>query len=227
MDSITSSIFVFSQIGNYLRVGTGDTGDNGLNGLQNKDLSSLPTEIEIPSKVKSNSITYTVTTIGTYAFHRYYTLKRVLLPYTIERIEDYAFSYCYNLEYINIPSSCTFLGNSSIHCYNYSLPDGTESILYSGKGLLTVYFEPHPQIQQLGKYSISRKEKIEIYYFGKTSPNYVEDPFHRDVVTDLTIHAPYIRYFCGAPTIHIITCGNSPILPRSSVFIMIGYTELF
>ena len=158
--------------------------------------------------------------IGKSAFSCSEDLKKVHLPSTIERIEEDAFAHCANLEYINIPSSCTFLGYRAIHCF-CNFTNTSQCKDYTTKGILTVYFEPYPQIEYISKYAISRKEYINIYYFGKYSPKHEEDPFFRLTTKKVTIYAPFIRLFCNEPTVHINTCNIQQFIPRSYTFIMI------
>ena len=61
--------------------------------------------INIPDKVTYKGKTYTVATIGGYAFWNCADLKSVTLPNTITDIHQHAFEGCYGLETITIPAS--------------------------------------------------------------------------------------------------------------------------
>ena len=64
----------------------------------------------IPSSVTNNGTTYTVTTIGEYAFGYCYDLTSVTIPDSVTSIEEYAFEYCHNLTSVTIPNSVTSIG---------------------------------------------------------------------------------------------------------------------
>ena len=67
--------------------------------------------VVIPSTVSNNSITYTVTTIGTLAFTASNGLSSVSIPSTVTTIQDWAFISCPNLTDVNIPGSVTTIGD--------------------------------------------------------------------------------------------------------------------
>lgn len=105
-------------------------------------------DITIPSTVTFNGKTYTVSTIGEYAFYNG-RITSITLPGTIATIESHAFEYCENLNSINFsPTSTTemVIGETvCYHCYNLkyiNIPDyvtsiGSEAFLYSGlKGVI-------------------------------------------------------------------------------------------
>ena len=72
-------------------------------------------EISIPSTVTYNGITYSVTSIGTYAFYESYYLTSVTIPSSITSIGEHAFHKCYSLTSIDIPSSVKTLGTGSFY----------------------------------------------------------------------------------------------------------------
>ena len=86
-------------------------------------------DLVIPSTVKWNDKTYTVTGIGDYAFC-YSHIKSILLPNTIESIEDCAFLFCNNLSSLTIPENVTSIGAGVIGKYG-----GAESPLENIKKL--------------------------------------------------------------------------------------------
>lgn len=70
-----------------------------------KDLKS----IEIPTEIKCNDITYTITEIGKECFFEYYNLESVILPKNLLRISDYAFAYT-NIKQITLPYTIEVIG---------------------------------------------------------------------------------------------------------------------
>ena len=69
------------------------------------------TTANIPSSVEYNSVTYSVTSIGGYAFFGCTGLTRVTIPNSVTSIGDYAFYGCSSLTSITIPNSVTSIGD--------------------------------------------------------------------------------------------------------------------
>ena len=68
------------------------------------------TTITIPSSVTYNSVTYSVTSIGEYAFYACDALTSITIPNSVTSIGEYAFRYCSSLTSITIPNSVTSIG---------------------------------------------------------------------------------------------------------------------
>ena len=77
------------------------------------DCDGTVTSIKIPSNVESNGQTYTVTSIGNYAFYRCSSLTSVDIPDGVTSIGNGAFEICHSLTSITIPDSVTSIGNSA------------------------------------------------------------------------------------------------------------------
>ena len=90
------------------------------------------TSIKIPSNVESNGQTYTVTSIGNYAFYRCSSLTSVDIPDGVTSIDDYAFNYCLSLTSVNIPDGVTSIGDRAFSmCYgltSVTIPGSVTSI---------------------------------------------------------------------------------------------------
>lgn len=71
--------------------------------------------ITIPSTITSNQITYTVNSIGTYAFYNCTGLTSVTIPSSVISIGNSAFDSCTGLTSINIPTSVTSIGISAFY----------------------------------------------------------------------------------------------------------------
>ena len=73
-----------------------------------------------------------VTSIGSNAFDRCYSLSSVTMPNGVTSIGSYAFANCYSLSSITIPDSVTSIGNFAFaSCYSLSsvtMPNGVTSI---------------------------------------------------------------------------------------------------
>ena len=77
--------------------------------------SSITGALSIPSSVTYNSTTYSVTTIGNYAFDRCIGLTSVTIPNSVTTIGTSAFSGCTGLTSVTIPNSVTSIGSSAFY----------------------------------------------------------------------------------------------------------------
>lgn len=66
--------------------------------------------IVIPNIVEYDGQSYSVTSIGNYAFSRCSDLTSITIPNSVKYINSHAFYYCYNLPSITIPNSVTAIG---------------------------------------------------------------------------------------------------------------------
>ena len=73
--------------------------------------SDYPGNIVIPETITYNDTTYTVESIGPYAFNGCSRLTGIVIPNSVTSIGKLAFKGCTNLTCINIPSSVTYIGN--------------------------------------------------------------------------------------------------------------------
>ena len=71
--------------------------------------------IIIPSSVTYNSVTYSVTSIGDYAFQDCSSLTSVTIPNSVTSIGNYAFAGCSGLTSIAIPNSVTSIGGLAFY----------------------------------------------------------------------------------------------------------------
>ncbi len=77
--------------------------------LQNVSNKEYLKYIEIPSEIKHNDITYTITEIGNECFYECFNLEEVILPKNLLRIGDYAFSNT-NIKQITLPYTIEVIG---------------------------------------------------------------------------------------------------------------------
>lgn len=80
--------------------------------------------ISVPEKVTNNGITYSVTSIGMYAFSYCNRLKSVIIPNSVINIDTNSFTSCKRLKSIIIPESVTTIGKDA-----FSDCDSLESII--------------------------------------------------------------------------------------------------
>lgn len=82
--------------------------------MQNGEYSG---DIFIPKKVSYNKITYTVTSVGQYAFYYSRNITSVSLPESLTDIGGYAFYECTGLTSFDFPESLTHIGFAAFsHC---------------------------------------------------------------------------------------------------------------
>ena len=88
--------------------------------------------ITIPEFVTYNDVTYSVTSIGSFAFSRCTDLTSVTIPNSVTIIDNYAFKNCSGLTNITIPNSVTKIGNSVFEecsgLTNIDIPNSVTSI---------------------------------------------------------------------------------------------------
>ena len=67
--------------------------------------------VVIPESVVYNDVTYSVTSIGDYAFKECSSLTSIVIPNSVTAIGSSAFSWCSGLTSIEIPNSITSIGS--------------------------------------------------------------------------------------------------------------------
>ena len=118
------------------------------------------TSIKIPSNVESNGQTYTVTSIGDYAFASCY-ITSVDIPDGVTSIGNGAFSMCSGLTSVDIPDSVTSIGNSAfLKC------SGLTSVTIPGS------------VTSIGSYAFEDCSYLTKITFEGTVPNLAYGPFY-------------------------------------------------
>ena len=75
-------------------------------------------DIVIPSSINYEAKTYSVTSIGEYAFSACSALASVNIPNSVTSIGNYAFTFCSGLTSVTIPNSVTSIGDFTFSgCY--------------------------------------------------------------------------------------------------------------
>ncbi|MEI8085083.1 MAG: leucine-rich repeat domain-containing protein [Paludibacter sp.] len=75
--------------------------------------NSYAGNVTIPASVTYNSVNYSVTSIGTYAFALSGGLTSVSIPSSVTSIDSWGFLSCYSLTTISIPSSVNSIGDGA------------------------------------------------------------------------------------------------------------------
>lgn len=84
-----------------------------------KDKYKYGGDIVIPESVTYNETTYSVTSIGAFAFHSCSNLTSITIPYGVTSIGGWAFFDCVSLTSVTIPNSVTSIGECAF--FNNSL----------------------------------------------------------------------------------------------------------
>ena len=94
--------------------------------------------VRIPASVTYKGTTYSVTTIGNYAFSDCSSLTSVVIPNSVTTIGEEAFVYCSSLASIEIPNSVTTIGtwafNGCSSLTSIEIPNSVRTIGYSAFG---------------------------------------------------------------------------------------------
>ena len=84
-------------------------------GMRYDDFNEYSGSVVIPSSVTYNGVTYSVTSIGDYAFGGCSSLTSITIPNSVTSIGDGAFARCSSLASVTIPNSVTSIGNNAFY----------------------------------------------------------------------------------------------------------------
>ena len=155
----------------------GDNSSTDANGITDQ---SYEGEITIPEKIKYKEIRE----IGQYSFRYCKKITKVTIFAKLTAINDYAFDLCTNLKYINIPQTCTFLGDVAIS------PSSSSNV-----PLVVEFCKGRTKKIYICENAISFCPYISVIYPSDIEPLYDSRQF--DDVTSATICAHSSFSFCG------------------------------
>ena len=111
----------------YIQYDSGYSGASAYNRA-----SKYAGHITIPETITFNGLSYSVTTIGNFAFANCHNLKSISIPETVKTIGEYSFYSCISLTSIAIPPSITTIGYDAFwNCdglTSVAIPDSVSSI---------------------------------------------------------------------------------------------------
>ena len=116
---------------------------------RDKDNYKGLTIANIPASVTYNSVTYSVTSIGSGAFRDCSSLTSVTIPNSVTSIGDYAFCYCTGLTSVTIGNSVTSIGELAFQgCTGLTKVNITDiaawcNIAFSGSSSNPLYYAKH------------------------------------------------------------------------------------
>ncbi len=153
--------------------------------------------LEIPSSVTYNGTTYSVTSIGKYAFYHCSSLTSVSIPNSVTSIEYWAFSHCYSLTSVSTPDSVTSIGVWA----------------YSGCSSLTSVSIPN-SVTDIGDYAFSECSSLtsvsipnSVTSIGRSAFSWCGSLTSVSIPNSVTSIERYAFTFCSSLT--SVTIGNS------------------
>ena len=182
------------------------------------DQSLVGSKLIIPQTIQGHEID----AIGSYAFYEILAIEEVIIACTPKVIYSYAFAHLPNLKYIVIPPSVEEICRAAITAYNITKPNTSQIHEFTSQGIMKVVFLPQSNLTMLHPNSLSRKERIEVYFWENKMPSYNGDPFYTLVGKIIKIYAPYIPYFCGKRTIQSQTMQVNLYRLKLSTYIFIS-----
>ena len=148
----------------------------GLYSSNNKD--AYVGNIIIPESTTYNGTTYSVTSIGKYAFQNCSGLTSVTIPNSVTSIGEYAFYYCSGLTSVTIPNSVTSIGyNAFADCSgltSVTIPNSVTSIgssAFSSCSKLTSVTIPN-SVTSIGKYAFHNCSGLTSVVVDKNNSTY-------------------------------------------------------
>ena len=191
------------------------------------------TSATIPETVTYNGTTYSVTSIGDYAFRYCSSLSSITIPNSVTSIGDYAFYYCSSLSSITIPNSVTSIGSCAFFdcssLTSITIPNSVTSIgssaFYDCSALTSITI-PN-SVTSIGEYAFNGCSSLSsVVWNAKNYPDsdYSDRPFD-DISSQITSftfgneveHIP--AYLCyGMDNLTSITIPNSVTSIRYGAF---------
>lgn len=162
--SLSASAYDFESDGLYYNILSEEDRTARVEDYNPNDLSK---NIEIPRRVIHNSKTYTVTSIGVWAFRQCSNLTAVTIPNSVSEIGAYAFWCCSSLTSVTIPNSVTSIGVWAFdQCSSLTSVTIPNSVTYIGRGAFSsctsLTFVTIPSsVTSIGKETFSRCSSLE------------------------------------------------------------------
>ena len=204
-----SEIFVFTNLVDGLYIGT-NSSVKEMNGFIEN--AKIPPTLIIPYSHDNSPVDF----IGRNAFCQCAEIFEVNIQARLKAIHFGAFFGCMNLRSINIPPTCTFLGQSSL--------DGRNETDNMIGHYLTVYFEKNAQISLIGLAGISNYKTIVLITNDIIQPTCVQ--YFLYGASTKKIFSSFSFSLCGFRTLNFLsfrTCQKKNGIPMTLSFYQILY----
>ena len=163
-------------------------------------------EVIIPSTVTYNGTTYSVTSIGSFAFYECSSLTSVTIPNSVTSIGNKAFEDCSSLTSITIPNSVTSIGSSAFSgcsgLTSITIPNSVTSIgygaFYECSGLTSVTI-PN-SVTSIGSFAFQHCYSLTSVTIPNSVTSIGDRAFEYCSLTSVTLTGPTIESFCQSPT---------------------------
>ena len=142
--------------------------------IQHKNNVKYNGDIVIPETVVYEGVTYSVTSIGDYAFWDCSDLTSVTIPNSVTSIERSAFSGCTGLTSVTIPNSVTYIGD-----YAFQNCSGLTSVAIGG-GVKSIRSGAFANCEEL----------TDVTCYAKIIPSTESNVFNDSYIEYATLHVP-------------------------------------
>lgn len=165
--------------------------------FSDQNRSAYSGTVNIPSTVTYNGRTYTVVSIGEYAFRDCSQITSVNIPASVKSIKDYAFYNCSQMAKVNIPEAVSYIGANAFEgCASMTaapIPNGVTAIenntFFGCSSLKTVIIPA--TVQSIGSEAFARCYSLtSIYLTSGTPPTCEENAFDKVDRTWVTLYIP-------------------------------------
>lgn len=165
--------------------------------FSDQNRSAYTGTVNIPSTVTYNGRTFTVVSIGEYAFRDCSQITSVSIPATVKSIKGFAFYNCSQMTKVNIPATVSFIGSNAFEgCSSITslqIPNGITTVedntFYGCSALKTVIVPS--TVSSVGAEAFARCYALMSVYLGSvTPPSCQENAFDKVDRTWVTLYVP-------------------------------------
>ena len=165
--------------------------------FSDQNRSAYTGTVNIPSTVTYNGRTFTVVSIGEYAFRDCSQITSVSIPASVKSIKGFAFYNCSQMTKVNIPTAVSYIGSNAFEgcasLVSLQIPNGITAIennTFFGCLALKSVVVPS-SVQSIGSEAFARCYALtSIYLTSGTPPTCEENAFDKVDRTWVTLYVP-------------------------------------
>ncbi len=192
-------------------------GNEAMVTYKNSNYNSYSGAVTIPSSITYGGTTYSVTSIGNYAFYNCSSLTSITIPESVTSIGYESFSYSSSLTYITIPESVTYIGARAFYaCSSMTSITIPESVTYVGDDAFsgTAWYESQPDgVIYIGKiaykYKGAMQEGVQISIALREGTSAISGGAFEDCKNLISIAIPNSVTSIGSSAFRNCTCLTS------------------